>query len=213
MVRNSLGCDSQLYWKSMKEACDKLDFVNNWEDGFKNINTSEKTGSQECAALVKCPDSIWKTESMCKLSRDGDVLVGWYLSPESQQAKTIEVWVGGNKRSHSVIVQPGSFEYCLQGTHPLVMLNIQYSEVNFLVDGLPSHEHIIPIFASLHSDSRRSFGADTLFYKFDDHFMVSRGNFFEINDLTELVRNTPHWRSLTYHVVPSLKESVNAETT
>ena len=164
---------------------------------------AEQGVNAPAATLCKVPEALVPLGDNSSglagcISREGDVLVGWYVRPEAEVAKSIGVRVGGDTHEHVVTVQPGQFGYCLRGTHPLCLINLQYVNVYVsvrasgtraseagvrllrtrrngvrraarrAVDGDGDARDVVPVFAYFDKTSRQQLAHSVLLHRFGD---------------------------------------------
>ena len=166
--------------------------------------------SRQATVLCRLPGRIHSTNGNLTVAREGDVLVGWYVSRGAIGPKTIGVRTGGEKDEHVVTVEPGQFQYCLRGTHPLCMINLQYVQVYITVNGNCDAQDVIPVFAYFPDSIRRQLATYILLHCFEDdmwYLLKSHAALIpqsSIGNVLKSYQTCQNWINFV-HIVPDLR--------
>ena len=169
----------------------------------KQKNGSNQIHANSAVALHKMHMYKSKVElAFEKLDRDihghitiprlGDIAVGFYLDKEAPTHADIKMTLEEGDFHYATIVRvmPGKFVYCLQGTHPLPLINIPVTDIKVEMIPKTKKPHLSVVLAIIDdndNDRRRIMKNDAIITLKVVTLIASKGNLHSLHKNVNVV--------------------------
>jgi hypothetical protein len=140
------------------------------------------------------------------ITRDGDILVGFYLDSTNSTPISYHITIGGCQVCDEMIIHPGEFQYCLENTHVFPMIALQYSELK--IHTTDDCLNMKPVFAFLNTEPRRHLARCTNVFHLNSRDAILRsqfGHFRKDGELESYLEKYPDDNGV-YTVVPNMND-------